>query len=302
PRVQDVWGDIFLQALKDYGVSRGRVGIDPHMSYRTGKLLEHTLKGYELVDLSETLNRLRAIKTPDEIKAIEEACALAEVGLSAGWEALRAGVTEAELCATVSAALLAAGAEGLYARRGTLVVSGERMSYRQESPSLTRVRHGDFVMIDVGPALRGYYCDFCRTSLVGRRPAPWQRELYAATYEALHAALARVRAGVDGTELHEAATAVMERFGIQNATALIGHGVGVAPQESPYCVAGELAAVPDQAVSRVTLEAGMVVAFSSAAYIPGQGGCRFEEVVEVVGGGHRLLSRAPYPGRESFLA
>ncbi|MCL6451878.1 MAG: Xaa-Pro peptidase family protein, partial [Acetobacteraceae bacterium] len=303
PRIQDTWAALFHAALKEYGVRRGRVGLDPQMFYKTARAVERELKEYEVVDASEPLARVRMIKTPEEIRVIDEACSLGELGLEAGWRALRPGVTENELAAVISQACLAAGAEALYSTRGTLLVSGPRLSYQQECASSYRIRQGDFVFVDVGPLHKGYYCDLARTVLLGS-PTAEQKRLYTAAYLGLQAAIRRVRPGLGAEELHRAALEVLRSAGhAEDSSSFVGHGVGVCAQEPPWYVRGEMPAGREDELSLTPdrLEAGMVLALSTGVFRPGVAGVRFEEVVAVTETGHRVLSRASYPGLEEMI-
>jgi len=303
PRVQETWGPLFRRALAERGVDRGTVLLDPYMYYATARRILEALPGANVSDAGSLLAEARALKSETEIAVIDQACSLAEISLAAGFEAAREGIQEVELAARMSEAALAANAEGLYARRGSLVSSGNKLSYHMESPTQKRLRRGDFVLLDVGPMLKGYYCDFARTIFIGD-PTPQQVEIYRTAYTALWDAIKAVRPGVQGHELDQICREAHARGGFaEHGAGLVGHGTGCSAQEPPYIVAQEfegLKDVPD--AEDVVLKPNMVLALSTGVFVPDVGGCRFEEDVLVTNQGYRVLGRAPYPGAERFLA
>jgi Xaa-Pro aminopeptidase len=304
PRVQDTWPGIFREALADSGVNGGVVALDPFMYYATARKVEEDLGDYEVIDGGELLAQSQMLKSPGEIEAIEAACALGEISLQAGFESIREGVTEIEVAAKMSYAALAAGAEGLYARRGSLVSSGHKLSVHQESPTRKRLRLGEFILLDVGPMMRGYYCDFARTVFLGD-PTPKQRAIYQTAYRSIWAAIDNMRPGVHGAELHALAKEVIDNDGFSDdAIPLVAHGVGTTAQEPPYIVLQEYKEAKGASMEAkdVILEPNMILALSNGVFVPGVGGCRFEETVLVNDTGYRVLSRTPYPRRKEMFA
>lgn len=302
PRVQETWPRLFARTLAEYGVGPGAVVLlDPFMFYATSRLIERELQGMTVDEAGELLFACRAIKSPDEIAIIDAACSLGEISMEVGFQRAQVGITEVELGALMSQAALAAGAEGLYARRGTLVSSGEKLAHHMESPTRKRLRRGDFVLLDVGPMISGYYCDFARTLFLGD-PTPEQVRIYRTAYQSLQAAIERMRPGTTGQELNAASQEVMDQAGYaDHATPLVGHGVGVTAQEPPYVVLQEYSDIGSAEARDVVLRAGMILALSSGVFVPGVGGCRFEETVLVTDDGPRVLSRAPYPDAARML-
>jgi Xaa-Pro aminopeptidase len=303
PRVQETWPGIFHKALVDSGLNKGVVALDPFMFFATARKVEKELRDYEIIDGGELLAQARMFKSPGEIAAVEAACALGEISLLAGFESIREGTTEIELAAKMSYAALAAGAEGLYARRGSLVSSGHKLSLHQESPTRKRLRLGEFILLDIGPMLRGYYCDFGRTVFLGD-PTLEQRAIYKTAYRSLWAAIKKMAPGVRGAELHTAAKDIIEADGFsEDAIPLVGHGVGTTAQEPPYIVIQEYEeAIGASAEARdVILQPNMILALSNGVFVPAVGGCRFEETVLVTDTGYRVLSRTPYPRRDEMM-
>ncbi|MDQ6772526.1 MAG: M24 family metallopeptidase [Candidatus Dormibacteraeota bacterium] len=153
------------------------------------------------------------------------------------------------------------------------------------------------VIIDIFP--RGsrsrYHGDLTRTVVPGASggiPDQFRRQ-HAACVSVLESAIAGIRAGVDGRDVHrEACASLVERgYGTTTEgfegdaegarmTHSLGHGVGLDVHEPPYL---GLLAYPLQEGDVVTVEPGL--------YKMGLGGVRVEDTGVVTAGGFRNLTR-----------
>jgi Xaa-Pro aminopeptidase len=221
-------------------------------------------------DVGAELQRARAVKDADELEAVRNAIAIADVGQAAAREAFAAGASELDLWAATHAAMEKAA-------RGRVpvladVVTGPRTAEVGGPPSDRVVQPGDLLLIDLVPRLGAYWGDSCATIALGDAPAH-VREAHASALEALEAAKAAVRAGASVADVDAAARAIVS---YPHHT---GHGVGLALHEEPRIV-------PD--TDRV-LEAGMVTALEPGHYAE-DWGLRVEQVVLVTEDGCEVLS------------
>jgi Xaa-Pro aminopeptidase len=131
-----------------------------------------------------------------------------------------------------------------------------------------------------------------RTFLRGRA-SDAQRNLVAAVRAAQLAALPKIRAGVDGREVHGEVVRVFTERGYKTKATPkrsvgffhgTGHGVGLAIHEPPRM----------NATYEIPLKRGTVVTVEPGLYYPGLGGCRIEDMVQVTAGAPRMLSDFPY--------
>ena len=304
PRLQDSWPALVEQTLKDYGLDAkaSLIGLDPTMEAYPFELLRQHFPKASCLEAAKVLARCRAIKSAAEQSCIEHACIIGEMAIDVGARMLQIGVTEIELAAEMSRVSIAAGAEGLYARRGTAVTSGTKMARHDETPSRRRLRYGDFVLIDVGPIIAGYYTDFARTIAVGM-PSQKARRAYSVAYDAMQLALELFKPGEEGAPIaRRIVKYIGSEFPEAHASGLtfVAHGVGTASQEAPYFVPAETTA---RAEGFERLEPGMVLSLSVGVYDGQDIGCRQEEVVTITQDGNTVLSRSPYYGfQEVYLA
>lgn len=272
------------EALGDLRVRRAgfeREGLSVGEWQRLGD----AARGTELVPTMAVVEELRCVKDGEEIAHVARAQASADaafrqVVLGGG---LREGTTERELALALELAMREAGADD----KGfdTIVAFGEDSAEPHHDPTERALRPGDVVKLDFGARAAGYHSDMTRTVAFGEPPERLQevREVVAA---AQRAGIEAVRAGVSVRSVDRAARAVVEEAGLgQSFPHGLGHGVGLEIHEVPFLRpdAPEDASLPEGAV--VTIEPGV--------YVPGLGGVRIEDMVEVTADGSRVLAASP---------
>lgn len=99
-------------------------------------------------------------------------------------------------------------------------------------PGNHRLAEGDLVSIDCGVILDGYYGDSAFTFAVGD-VEPAVRELCAATYHSLEAAIAQAVSGNRVGDISNAVQSYCEQRGYGVVRDLVGHGIGRELHEDP---------------------------------------------------------------------
>ena len=243
----------------------------------------------------------REIKSTDEAAAIIEGNRLAAIGYDAAEKILRRTrikgrsliyqskpLTSERLRFAIEVAIKERGGEA----RDTIVAGGDQACDPHERGS-GPLRPHELIIVDIFPRVlkTGYYGDMTRTYLKGR-PSEAQRKLVTTVYDAQRAALRMVRAGVDGSDVHDLVNYIFSRAGYETRHDKsgsvgffhgTGHGLGLAVHEPP-----RLSTVSYK------LKAGSVVTVEPGLYYPGLGGCRWEDVVQVTKGPAKRLSNHPY--------
>jgi Xaa-Pro aminopeptidase len=190
-----------LEVLRERGLDGARrIGLNLssyHLKARYALELMRELPHAEMVDVCEGLDDLRLVKSPAEIVLLREAAHVADLGVSAGIEAIRAGVSDREVMAAIQQALARAGGEfpaypTLVDARGTL-----------HGTPIGKVLHdGDVVYLEVSGVVRRYHCNISRTVVVGK-PSARVRELYEVVRDALDRATDALRPGTRVAEIVE---------------------------------------------------------------------------------------------------
>jgi Xaa-Pro aminopeptidase len=260
-----------------------RVGIDAAMTHALGRVLEKTLTGKEFVDAENMLWRTRSVKNEEELKVMETATAIAEIGFKTAFEFPIEGRREFEVAAEIEYAMRKAGAE---AATHCLAMSGENAALCQEVSTDKIIRRGETVIYDLGAQYEGYNAEFARTRFVGP-PSEEQRAVYRLVYESEQKAIRAVRPGAKCSEVDRISRQVIREGGYEKFefNYNLGHGIGTSVWEYP---------IIDQR-SEAVFEPNMVVALEPAVYKPGLGGVRIEDLLLVTESGCKVLTRAEYP-------
>jgi Xaa-Pro aminopeptidase len=228
------------------------------------------------VDLVE---RLRAVKSPEEVAAIRAAAALAQDALAEVVSTVRAGQTELEIAAALESSLRRRGSE--WHPFPTIAASGPRAALPHARTSGRTIRAGEWLLLDFGAQVDGYCADLTRTFVVGARADERQRTVYELVRSAQRRALEHLRPGMSGREGDALAREVIAARGFGDAFGhSLGHGLGLEVHEAPRLAPTAEAVLPVDAV--VTVEPGI--------YLPGWGGVRLEDDVQLGPDGAVVLS------------
>ncbi len=234
-----------------------------------------------LTGIKDPVADLRLRKDTVELARIRAAILRAEESFRELRPRIRPGMTERELGLKLEMLMRERGARR--AAFDTIVASGKNGAMPHASVSSRALRGGDLVTFDFGAEADGYFSDITRTVCVGR-PSARQREIHDLVLRSQRNAIAAVRPGAACAEIDRAARTVIEEAGrgkqFGHAT---GHGIGLMVHEGPSL----------SALSKGTVQEGMVFTVEPGVYVPGWGGVRIEDIVLVTGDGHRILTSLP---------
>ena len=257
----------------------GRVGFeDAKLSVRQLARLEAAVgEDVDLVPAGDLVERLRAVKEPEEIERMAAASELADGVFQWTIERGLAGHTERDVARACEARIRELGAEPSFP---PIIAAGENGALPHAEPGDREIGPGELVVFDMGAELDGYCSDGTRTFATGD-PGEEAREVYDLVLAAQLAALAAIRVGASGKEVDAVAREMIAEAGHGDHFGHgLGHGVGLEVHESP-----RLATTSDD-----ELREGNVVTVEPGIYLPGRFGVRIEDLVVVTGDGYRNLS------------
>ena len=257
----------------------GRVGFeDAKLSVRQLARLEAAVgEDVDLVPAGDLVERLRAVKEPEEIERMAAASELANGVFQWTIERGLAGHTESDVARACEARIRELGAEPSFP---PIIAAGENGALPHAEPGDREIGPGELVVFDMGAELDGYCSDGTRTFATGD-PGEEAREVYDLVLAAQLAALAAIRVGASGKEVDAVAREMIAEAGHGDHFGHgLGHGVGLEVHESP-----RLATTSDD-----ELREGNVVTVEPGIYLPGRFGVRIEDLVVVTGDGYRNLS------------
>ncbi len=265
------------------GIPGERIGFESdHLTVRLFQEVLQKAKGKTWIPTVDLVRRLRAIKEPDEIKAISKAIRVAEESFEEAVALVRPGkTTEKELAWWLEKGMRERGAEKL--AFDTIVASGPNGAMAHAVPGDTVITPGVPVVIDMGAQVDGYCSDFTRTVSWGIPRDPerfW--EVYLTVLQAQENAIANLVPGMNGKEGDALAREVIEKAGYGgNFGHSLGHGVGLEVHELP-----RLSAWAEDSI----LQTGMVVTVEPGIYLKGWGGVRIEDMVIISDEGAEVLT------------
>ena len=288
--------DVVHAVLQERGVQQ--LLVPANFPYGHGVRLQQL--GYELQVKKEPFFEQRAVKSDEEVRAIEAAQRSTEEAVAAAHAALRAAsirggslwldgepLTSERVKKLINVALM----ERDCLAQHTIVAGGDQACdpHHEGCGPLPADRS---IIFDVFPrsTVTRYFADMSRTVVRGR-PSGELKRLYQVVKDAQEEAITKIRDGADGEKIHGEICQRFEDAGYH--TGLIngrmqgyfhgtGHGVGLDIHESPRI-----------GKTRSILQEGHVVTVEPGLYYPGLGAIRIEDMVLVMRDGCRNLTSYP---------
>jgi Xaa-Pro dipeptidase len=258
----------------------GEVAVEPTTSYQSYVRLTTKVRGWIPRDGTAVTERLRIIKSPEEIALIRQAIAATEASITATFSQLAVGMSERDVSALLSREMGSRGSPG-----GGLVQFGQSSALPHGGPSAGQLTRETVVLIDAGSRVEGYTSDITRTIWFGDAPSDEFKKVYNIVHDAQTAAIENAKPNVTQCqEVDRAARKVIRDAGYgQYFTHRLGHGMGMDGHEPPYMVEGNL----------TRLEPGIVFTDEPGIYQLGKFGVRIEDDCMMTPSGVEVLSHRP---------
>ncbi len=248
-----------------------RLGVEAHRMTLAehARLAEALGNDIELVASEDVVEDGRRIKDDEERELIRRAQAATDAAFSGILDRFALGVSEGWIARQLERLMLEAGADGL--AFDPIVAFGENAAEPHHEPGHRVLEEGDVIKLDIGGLVDGYHADMTRTIAFGQ-PAVELQKVHDVVRQAQQAAIDVVRAGMTGVTVDAAARSVIDEAGYGDRFVHgLGHGVGLEIHEQPWLGTTQVNELPEGSV--VTIEPGV--------YLPGIGGVRIEDMVEV---------------------
>jgi Xaa-Pro aminopeptidase len=288
--------DVVDEFLKDRGVVR--LLVPENFGFEHARQLQG--RGYELSTKREPFFEERAVKTNEEVRAIEATQRAVELAVQRSIELLRAAsvkdglivhegrpVTAERIKTLINVALMEQGCVAQHT-----IIAGGIQACDPHNEGAGPLRANEPIVMDVFPrnTTSRYFADMSRTVVKGRATREMKR-LYDTVLAAQEEAIASVRDAADGQTIHSEVLRRFEQAGYK--TGLIngrmqgffhgtGHGVGIDIHEMPRI-----------SKSGSRLQTGHVVTVEPGLYYPDIGAARIEDMVLVTDDGCRNLTNFP---------
>ncbi len=193
-----------------------------------GPLLRDAIDG-SIIDVESELRELRRRKHADELSMMRHAIACTDAMYRKAREIIRPGISELDVFNQLHAAAVKVAGEPLTA------LGNDYQSNSPGGPPRPRATQaGELLILDLGPAYRGYYADNCRTFSVDGNPTDIQLQARDVILGVFDIVRSGVRPGASCRELFAECKAVLDAYRPGAFFHHLGHGVGLYPHEAPH--------------------------------------------------------------------
>ena len=270
-----------VQKAVDYvrrsGVKARRIGTElAFLPVDAGSVLRRAFSDSEFVDALFVLERLRAVKRPDELQQLRIASERVIESMQAVIANHGPGATKRELTEALRREETNRGLVFDYC----LITAGASLN---RAPSEQRWQEGDILSLDSGGNLHGYIGDLCRMAIQGEPDAELE-DLLAEIEQIQRAAMKPIKPGEPGRVIYGAAEPLVQNSRHHNHMHFLAHGMGLVSHEAPRLTAS--GPVPYDAYDADRpLEAGMVVSVETTLQHPQRGFIKLEDTVAVTDAG-----------------
>jgi Xaa-Pro aminopeptidase len=271
-----------VEVIRGMGLAVARVGLErDYFSAAHWEVIQTALPTMRMVECTALMDRVRWIKTDEEVAQIRKAADLLDDAYLEVFSRIRVGDTERQVHAAMMGTCLRLGFEWVH---GILNVFRNTVPYGGESDMV--IERGDAIRTDYVAYLQSYPGHQSRTVIVGT-PSAEQRRDYAINLDVHRKVIDRCRAGQNVHDLWAFTMGEYRKAGWPDHHMLIGHSVGTWwHQQEPIL----------RRMSARSLEEGMVLALE-----PHVNFWHLQDMVLVTKGGPVLLS-PKFDTDEAFVA
>jgi Xaa-Pro aminopeptidase len=259
--------------IRKSGVPARRIGAEmAFLPVDSGAALRAAFADSEMIDALFVLERLRAVKSSDELAQLKIASEAVIESMMAVIAKHGPGATKRELTEALRREETNRGLTFEYC----LITAGTSLN---RAPSEQRWDRGDILSLDSGGNYHGYIGDLCRMAIQGEPDAELE-EMLGEIETIQRAAMKPIRAGLMGAEVYAAADPLVRASKQHNHMHFLAHGMGLVSHEAPRLTAS--GPVPYDAYDATRpLETGMVVSVETTLAHPKRGFIKLEDTVVV---------------------
>ena len=270
-------------------------------------------KNQQIVDISQAIRLIRAVKSPYEIGMMRRAAELSDQ--VAAWvpNIVREGMTELELAGKIEAESRRLGHQGVLRMRlwGSEMFYGHLLSGATaavpsflasptggvgaspavaQGPGFKTIQRHEPVLVDYIFSYNGYLSDHTRIFSLGSLP-PDLIKAHAAMLEVQQLVKRIAKPGMKTGDIYHRAVEKTKDLGYadhfmgtgKERVRFIGHGIGLEVDEFPFLAAGQ----------QLELQSGMTIALEPKLIFPGKGVVGIENSHVVTKDGFEQLGRFP---------
>ena len=205
------------EILRESGSEGKSIGVE-YDSYgltaKNGKMLDSALDGFcNLTDASDLVNRLRVVKSQEELVYVRKAAELADDALDEAHSLVRDGCDEGELLAVMQGAIFRGG--GDYPGNEFIIGSGENALLCRYYSGRRKLSPEDQITLEWAGVYRHYHAAMMRTIPVGRVTEQHQM-MFDVCLESMEACQKALRPGNKMGEVFDAYASTGDSSGMRD--------------------------------------------------------------------------------------
>lgn len=222
--------DFVSGILREIGQGNRTIAVEKDVYYFTamcGEKLKLGLPNATFKDATNLVNRVRLIKSNQEIDYMQRAGKIVEWTMQTAIESIEAGVRECDVAAKIFHSQIS-GTEhfgGDYPAIVPLIPAGIKTSTPHLTWSDDRYKDGDSVILEIAGCYKRYHSPLARTVVIGQ-PSQHVSELSKVVIEGMNAALDFVKPGVTGEEVEAVWRQTIAKSGFEKESR-IGYAMGL---------------------------------------------------------------------------
>jgi Xaa-Pro dipeptidase len=240
----------------------------------------------EIVDCSWLVDRVRLVKSPQEIAYTRNAAQILDLAMAAAVDSIREGGTDNDIAAATSETAIRAGSE--YTGMPHLIYSGERCALGHGTWDNRRLVRGDVVCMELSACVKRYSAVLMRTVQIGVEDTEVRRAAET-LIESVGRQIEMIRPGVLTGELYEVAASAIVRAGFPSWARRRGYslGLGFPPKWGQHDV------LDFQPNGKTPIVPGMVFHLAHIIPLNPKAQIGFSETVVVTDQGNEILTSYP---------
>jgi len=268
--------EALVSIIRDNGLENATIGIDEvGITPTCFDELTAALPNVTFRRANSFLQKVRSIKTAEEIERLRGAARVGEMSIEAALAIAAEGVTELDFLSEFNVCT---------ARNGGLPVSicigfGDRSAMSNVQPSRNQLNPGDVIRFDVGGRYQHYRSDISRCASFGE-PSAKVRQYHNALHKGIERGYEIIRPGLPVAQLYEAVMETVRTEGLPHyKRSHVGHGIGLDGYDFPNI----------SPATDAVLEENMVLCLETPYYELGFAGLQVEDMLVVRSDGAESL-------------
>ena len=269
---------VLAEVLRERGVARGRIGIEKRfLVTKNAEEIRVALPEAAIIDADSLFDRMRTIKTPDEIAWLGQIALWTDEAIYAAWSQAHAGESEREIGERMTAGTRERGATGVV---HMVLATGPNAHKAHAEPGDTRLEAGGVLRSDFGVLWGSYISDLARTAFV--YPASQQQiDTYKSLEEAHQTTVAAMVPGALASDIYFLCRDACQERGLNFTMPHVGHSIGLGVHEQPML----------HPYDQTLLEPGMMLMLEPLV-VAEDGLYAVEDLIEITDRGPRIRSRS----------